>query len=93
MSNSLRKANPIDSHIAAVVQSAEKAAALDSAKADVIKQLLPLVDNFELAKGQVVPSTDGEQKIADSYQVRLYMFYLRFDLRHRSLAPVCKQTD
>jgi molecular chaperone GrpE len=46
----------------------EKAAALDAAKADVIKQLLPLVDNFELAKGQVKPTNEGEQKIADSYQ-------------------------
>lgn len=30
--------------------------------------LVPLIDNFELAKGQLKPATEGEQKIDAAYQ-------------------------
>lgn len=38
------------------------------AKGDVVVGLLPLVDNFELARTQVKAETEGEQKINNSYQ-------------------------
>ncbi|KIZ07929.1 molecular chaperone GrpE [Monoraphidium neglectum] len=38
------------------------------AKGDVVVGLLPLVDNFELARTQVKTETDGEAKIQASYQ-------------------------
>jgi molecular chaperone GrpE len=38
------------------------------AKGDVVASLLPLVDNFELARTQVKAETEGEQKINNSYQ-------------------------
>lgn len=38
------------------------------AKGDVVASLLPLVDNFELARTQVLPETEGEEKINNSYQ-------------------------
>lgn len=34
-----------------------------------MKQLLPLVDSFELARGQLQPANDGEIKIDAAYQV------------------------
>jgi len=38
------------------------------AKGDVVLNLLPLVDNFELARTQVKAETEAEQKINNSYQ-------------------------
>eukprot|EP00271_Cylindrocystis_brebissonii_P010404 TRINITY_DN26586_c0_g1_i1.p1 TRINITY_DN26586_c0_g1~~TRINITY_DN26586_c0_g1_i1.p1 ORF type:complete len:353 (+),score=86.06 TRINITY_DN26586_c0_g1_i1:134-1192(+) len=39
-----------------------------TATADVIEKLLPMVDNFERAKGAIKIETEGEQKIDVSYQ-------------------------
>lgn len=47
---------------------AEKTAAVNRAKANVIEELLPVVDAFEAAAGQVKAETEGEQRIAGSYQ-------------------------
>ncbi|GFR50453.1 hypothetical protein Agub_g12674 [Astrephomene gubernaculifera] len=46
----------------------ESAQLTDSVRGDVVKELLPLVDNFELARTQVKAETEGEQKINNSYQ-------------------------
>jgi molecular chaperone GrpE len=46
----------------------EKAEANSRARGDVIMSLLPLVDNFELARAQVKAETDGEAKINAAYQ-------------------------
>lgn len=46
----------------------EKAAALSKSKARIIEELLPTVDAFEAAAGQVKAETEGEQRIAASYQ-------------------------
>lgn len=46
----------------------EKAQIADSARSDVVKDLLPLVDAFELARTQVKAETEGEQRINNSYQ-------------------------
>ena len=54
------------------VQAAEQARIRSDVKGDVVKQLLPLVDSFELARGQLQPQTDGETKIDSAYQVRSY---------------------
>ncbi|KAK9803726.1 hypothetical protein WJX73_007014 [Symbiochloris irregularis] len=48
--------------------AAEQTRARTDAKGDVVKQLLPLVDSFELARGQLQPQTDGELKIDSAYQ-------------------------
>jgi hypothetical protein len=53
-----------------VPQANEKEELSARAKGDVVAGLLPLVDNFELARTQVKPETEGEQKINNSYQVR-----------------------
>jgi molecular chaperone GrpE len=37
-------------------------------KGDIVKELLPMIDNFELARTQVKAETEGEQKINNSYQ-------------------------
>lgn len=47
---------------------AEQDALKSSVKGDALLELLPLVDNFELAKQQLKIETEGEQKIADAYQ-------------------------
>lgn len=52
------------------VQADEKAELSSRAKGDVVASLLPLVDNFELARTQVKAETEAEQKINNSYQVR-----------------------
>ena len=52
------------------LQAAEKSALTDKTKADTIKQLLAVVDSFEMAKGQLKPESEGEKKIDGSYQVR-----------------------
>lgn len=46
----------------------EKAQITDSARSEVVKDLLPLVDAFELARTQVKAETEGEQRINNSYQ-------------------------
>lgn len=50
-------------------QADEKAELSSRAKGDVVLGLLPLVDNFELARTQVKAETEAEQKINNSYQV------------------------
>jgi molecular chaperone GrpE len=40
-----------------------------SIRGDVVTSLLPVVDNFELARTQVKAETEAEQKINNSYQV------------------------
>lgn len=52
-----------------VPQTEEKAALQDSVKSDVVKELLPLIDNFELARTNVKAETEQELKINNSYQV------------------------
>lgn len=37
-------------------------------KAQVLEELIPLIDNFEAAKQFIKPDTDGEKKIENSYQ-------------------------
>lgn len=39
-----------------------------AAKEDVVKLFLPLIDNFDLARQQLKPATEGEEKINASYQ-------------------------
>lgn len=46
----------------------ENAQLSDQVRGDVVKELLPLVDNFELARTQVKAETEAEQKINNSYQ-------------------------
>ncbi|GLC67154.1 G1/S-specific cyclin-E1 [Pleodorina starrii] len=46
----------------------ENAQLTDNVRGDVIKELLPIVDNFELARTQVKTETEGEAKINNSYQ-------------------------
>lgn len=58
-------ANTIVPHL----QAAEQLRIRAEVKGDVVTQLLPLVDSFELARGQLQPQTDGEQKIDSAYQV------------------------
>ncbi|CAL5228704.1 g11885 [Coccomyxa viridis] len=48
--------------------TAEKAQLTDKTKADTIRQLLAVVDSFEMAKGQLKPESEGEKKIDGSYQ-------------------------
>eukprot|EP01026_Neomeris_dumetosa_P061439 TRINITY_DN58004_c0_g1_i2.p1 TRINITY_DN58004_c0_g1~~TRINITY_DN58004_c0_g1_i2.p1 ORF type:complete len:368 (-),score=85.54 TRINITY_DN58004_c0_g1_i2:342-1445(-) len=48
--------------------TAEKADVANKERASLVEQLLPLVDNFELACGQIKTNTEAEQKINDSYQ-------------------------
>jgi hypothetical protein len=52
-----------------LLQAAEKDELSSRAKGDVVMSLLPLVDNFELARTQVKAETEAEQKINNSYQV------------------------
>lgn len=48
--------------------AAEKEAVVTRTKADVIEELLPVIDAFDAAAGQVKAETEGEEKIAASYQ-------------------------
>ena len=52
-------------------QAGEKLVVQDTTKGDVIMKLVPLIDNFEAAKNAIKVQTDAEQKIVDSYQVKL----------------------
>lgn len=46
----------------------EKESLSTAAKEDVVKLFLPLIDNFDLARQQLKPATEGEEKINNSYQ-------------------------
>lgn len=46
----------------------EKEQISEKVRCDIVADLLPLVDNFELARTQVKAETEGEQKINNSYQ-------------------------
>lgn len=39
-----------------------------SAKADVVRKLLPLADNFERAAGSLKPATEGEEAVVQAYK-------------------------
>ena len=52
-----------------MLQAAEKSQLADKTKADTARQLLAVVDSFEMAKGQLKPESEGEQKIDGAYQV------------------------
>lgn len=53
------------------LQAAEKDSLATKARADVITSMLPLIDNFERASGQIKAETEQEQKIDAAYQVRM----------------------
>ena len=42
----------------------------------MIKSMLPIVDSFELARGQLQPSNQGEQKIDSAYQVSQHSTFI-----------------
>lgn len=46
----------------------EKAELEEQAKCNTLKELLPVVDNFERARTQIKPQTEGETNIHKSYQ-------------------------
>lgn len=46
----------------------EKGQLKETVTSDVILKLLPIIDNFELARSQVTPANEGEEKINNSYQ-------------------------
>lgn len=48
--------------------STERETLTTNAKGDVISAMLPLIDNFELAKGNLKAETEGEKKIDAAYQ-------------------------
>jgi molecular chaperone GrpE (heat shock protein) len=50
------------------MQGQEKAKSGTAAKARVLEQLLPVIDNFEIAGKSIKTETEGEKKINDSYQ-------------------------
>lgn len=56
-----------------LLQAAEKDSLATKAKADVIISMLPLIDNFERASGQIKAESEQEQKIDAAYQVRVIM--------------------
>ncbi|NJR42282.1 MAG: nucleotide exchange factor GrpE [Akkermansiaceae bacterium] len=50
------------------MQDQEKGKSGDAAKARVLEQLLPVIDNFEIAGKSIKTETEAEQKINESYQ-------------------------
>lgn len=50
------------------VQEADKQRAGSTARMNMLEDLLPLIDNFEMAGKSVKTSTEGEEKIYNSYQ-------------------------
>jgi len=50
------------------VQDTDKQRAGSSARMHLLEDLLPLIDNFEMAGKSVKTSTEGEEKIHNSYQ-------------------------
>lgn len=55
----------------------EKEQLTESVRGDLVTSLLPVVDNFELARTQVKAETEGEEKIHTSYQ-GLYKQFVEF---------------
>ena len=49
-------------------QAAESTRTREAAKLDTVKALLPVVDSFELARGQLQPANAGEEKVDKAYQ-------------------------
>lgn len=53
-----------------MVQTGEKEVLKDRTRADTVKELLAVIDSFEMAKGQLKPESEGEKRIDGSYQAR-----------------------
>jgi hypothetical protein len=82
------------SGVVACLQADEKAELSSRAKGDVVLGLLPLVDNFELARTQVKAETEAEQKINNSYQVGRVHTWAGFARQCAVCAAVCcEQVD
>ena len=56
------------------MQESEREQLRNVAKGDVIEALLPMIDNFELARTQIKPQNESEEAIVTSFMVwsRLY---------------------
>jgi molecular chaperone GrpE len=52
-----------------VSQQTEKDALADSVRSDVVQQLLPLIDNFELARTQVEMTVWGPARVVWGFQL------------------------
>lgn len=52
-----------------IIKSTELDLVKEKAKSDVVGELLPLIDNFELARKQVKPETEAEEKIMKNFMV------------------------
>ena len=59
------------SYYVSFYQALEKEALGANVRSKVVTDLLPLIDNFDLAAANVKPETEGEEKINNSYQVSL----------------------
>ena len=71
--------------------AAEKEALTTKVKGDTVMALVPLIDNFELAKGQIKLQTEGEQNIDAAYQ-GLYKQMVELFRRYAPAAPAeCSQ--
>lgn len=46
----------------------ERLSLVTNAQGEVVESLLPVLDNFERAKGQIKVETEGEEKVNNSYQ-------------------------
>ncbi len=55
-----------------VAQTGEKDILKDRTRADTVKELLAVIDSFEMAKGQLKPESEGEKRIDGSYQARCH---------------------
>jgi molecular chaperone GrpE len=55
-------------YIPVSVQDAEKAKTSSNAKMHVLEDLLPIIDNFEIAAKSIKTETEAEEKINSSYQ-------------------------
>lgn len=51
-----------------VIQDQEKSKSGAAAKSRVLEQLLPVIDNFEIAGKSIKTETEAEEKINESYQ-------------------------
>ena len=51
------------------LQANEKLSLKAAATGDVLKQLIPLIDNFEAAKNSVKTENEGEERVAGAYLV------------------------
>lgn len=79
------------SGVVTCLQADEKAELSSRAKGDVVLGLLPLVDNFELARTQVKAETEAEQKINNSYQVGWAHTWAAFAPQCAVCAAMCCQ--